>query len=101
VKAGVKVAFGTDAGVYPHGENARQFAYMVKYGLTPWQAIRSATSDAAELLGRTKEVGRIAPGLYADIIAVSGDPLADVTKLEHVGFVMKGGVVYKNDVSRK
>ena len=101
MKAGVKVAFGTDAGVYPHGENARQFAYMVKYGLTPCQAIRSATSDAAELLGRTRDVGRLAPGLYADLIAVSGDPLADVTKLERVGFVMKGGVVYKNDVSRK
>ena len=63
VKAGVKVAFGTDAGVYPHGDNAKQFAYMVKYGLTPARAIRSATSDAAELLGRSKDVGRLAPGL--------------------------------------
>ena len=101
VKAGVKVAFGTDAGVYPHGENGRQFAYMVKYGLTPAGAIRSATSDAAELLGRSKDVGRLAPGRYADVVAVSGDPLADVTTLEHVGFVMKGGVVVKDELSKK
>ena len=97
VKAGVKVAFGTDAGVYPHGENARQFAYMVKYGLAPAKAIRSATSDAADLLGRPNDLGRIAPGFYADLIAVKGDPLADVTVLENVMFVMKGGVVYKNN----
>ena len=96
VKAGVKVAFGTDAGVYPHGENARQFAYMVKYGLTPAQAIRAATSDAAELLGRSKDIGRIAPGYYADLIAVSADPLEDVKALEKVGFVMKGGKVFKD-----
>jgi imidazolonepropionase-like amidohydrolase len=99
VKAGVKVAFGTDAGVYPHGENARQFAYMVKYGLTPARAIRSATTDAAELLGRSRDVGRVAPGLYADLIAVAGDPLADVSRLERVGFVMKGGTVYKNELT--
>jgi imidazolonepropionase-like amidohydrolase len=101
VKAGVRVAFGTDAGVYPHGENARQFAYMVKYGLTPARAIRSATSDAAELLGRSKDLGRLAPGCYADLIAVQGDPLADVTQLEQVGFVMKGGVVYKDGLTKK
>ena len=101
VKAGVKVAFGTDAGVYPHGENARQFAYMVKYGCTPAQAIRSATSDAADLLGRLHDVGRLAPGFYADLIAVPGDPLADVTRLEHVGFVMKGGRVYRDGLSNK
>ncbi len=100
VKAGVKVAFGTDAGVYPHGENARQFAYMVKYGLTPARAIRSATSDAAELLGRPKDIGRIAPGYFADLIAVSGDPLEDVTVLEKVEFVMKGGKVYKDETAR-
>ena len=98
VKAGVKVAFGTDAGVYPHGENARQFAYMVKYGLTPARAIRSATSDAAELLGRPKDIGRIAPGYFADLIAVSGDPLEDVKVLEKVEFVMKGGKVYKDEM---
>lgn len=97
VKAGVKVAFGTDAGVYPHGENARQFAYMVKFGLTPAGAIRSATSDAAELIGKAKDLGRIAPGYYADIIAVSGDPLEDVTALEKIGFVMKGGAVARHE----
>lgn len=95
--AGVKVAFGTDAGVYPHGDNAKQFAYMVKYGLTPAQAIRSATSGAADLLGRSADVGAIAPGRYADLIAVSGDPLADVTTLETVPFVMKGGTVVKDE----
>src|SRR6202034_847747 len=86
VKAGVKVAFGTDAGVYPHGENARQFAYMVKYGLTPAAAIRAATSDAALLLGRSKDIGRIAAGYYADLIAVDANPLNDVKVLEKVGF---------------
>jgi imidazolonepropionase-like amidohydrolase len=95
VKAGVKMAFGTDAGVYPHGDNARQFAVMVRYGMTPAQAIRAATSSAADLIGRTKDVGTIEAGKYADIIAVDGDPLGDVRALEHVGFVMKGGVVYK------
>lgn len=99
VKAGVKVAFGTDAGVYPHGENARQFAYMVKYGLTPARAIRSATSDAAELLGRSQDIGRIARGYHADIIAVAADPLADVRALEKVGFVMKGGKVYTDELT--
>ncbi len=100
VKAGVKVAFGTDAGVYPHGDNARQFFTMVRYGLTPARAIRSATSDAAELLGRADSVGKVAPGLFADLIAVEGDPLADVTLLEHVPFVMKGGAVVKDEVKR-
>ena len=99
VKAGVKVAFGTDAGVYPHGDNARQFFYMVKYGLTPARAIRSATSDAADLLGRASSVGKVAPGLFADLIAVEGDPVADVRRLETVGFVMKGGAVVKDDLT--
>jgi len=99
VKAGVKVAFGTDAGVYPHGDNGKQFAYMVKYGLTPARAIRSATSDAAELIGRGDSVGRLAPGYYADLIAVAADPLADVRALESVGFVMKGGKVVKDDLT--
>jgi imidazolonepropionase-like amidohydrolase len=94
-KGGVKMAFGTDAGVYPHGDNARQFFYMVKYGMTPAQAIRAATSSAADLIGRTQDVGTIEAGKYADIIAVDNDPLADVRALEHVSFVMKGGVVYK------
>jgi imidazolonepropionase-like amidohydrolase len=100
VKAGVKVAFGTDAGVYPHGDNARQFAYMVKYGLTPARALRAATSDAAELLGRSGEVGRLAPGYYADLVAVAADPLEDVRALESVGFVMKGGLVVKDELTR-
>ena len=99
VKAGVKVAFGTDAGIYPHGDNAKQFAYMVKYGLTPAQAIRSATADAAELIGRSKDVGRVAPGLFADLIAVTADPLDDVRALETIGFVMKGGVVIKDELT--
>jgi imidazolonepropionase-like amidohydrolase len=101
VAAGAKMAFGTDAGVYPHGDNARQFFYMVKYGMTPAQAIRSATSDAADLLGRSKDIGSIAPGKFADVIAVSADPLADVRALENVGFVMKGGVVYKDTLTGK
>jgi imidazolonepropionase-like amidohydrolase len=96
VKAGVKMAFGTDAGVYPHGDNARQFAYMVKYGMTPAQAIRAATSSAADLIGRSADVGTIEAGKYADIIAVPADPLTDVRALEHVDFVMKGGTVYKD-----
>jgi imidazolonepropionase-like amidohydrolase len=92
VKAGVKQAYGTDAGVYPHGLNARQFKYMVAGGLTPMQAIQSATSNAAELLGWDK-VGAIAPGRFADLVAVDGDPLKDVTILEKPTFVMKGGEV--------
>lgn len=94
-KAGVKMAFGTDAGVYPHGDNAKQFFYMVKYGMTPAQAIRAATSSAADLIGRSADVGTLEAGKYADIIAVDNDPLADVRALERVSFVMKGGVVYK------
>jgi len=96
VKAGVKVAYGTDAGVYPHGWNARQFAHMVRWGLTPLQAIQSATIHAADLLGWSDRVGAVAPGLYADLIAVEGNPLEDITELERVKFVMKGGVVYKS-----
>ncbi|MGZ7080256.1 MAG: Xaa-Pro dipeptidase [Thermoanaerobaculia bacterium] len=95
VKAGVKIAFGTDAGVYPHGWNAKQFAHMVRWGLTPMQAITAATTSAADLLGWSDKVGAIAPGMFADIIAVNGDPLKDVTELERVTFVMMGGVVYK------
>jgi imidazolonepropionase-like amidohydrolase len=100
VKAGVKMAFGTDAGVYPHGDNAKQFYYMVKFGMTPAQAIRAATSNAADLIGRSQDVGTIEPGKYADIIAVQSDPLADVRALEHVDFVMKGGTVYKNPAQK-
>jgi imidazolonepropionase-like amidohydrolase len=92
VKAGVKQAYGTDAGVYPHGMNGKQFAHMVRWGMTPMQAIQSATVNAADLLGWTM-VGAIAPGKYADLVAVDGDPLKDVTLLEKIPFVMKGGEV--------
>ena len=95
--SGVKVGFGTDAAVYPHGLNAREFAVMVKLGLTPLQAIQAATINDADLLGWSDKVGVLEPGRYADIIAVEGDPLADITTLERVKFVMKGGVVYKNE----
>jgi imidazolonepropionase-like amidohydrolase len=101
VKGGAKMAFGTDAGVYPHGDNARQFFYMVKYGLTPAQAIRAATSNAADLIGRAKDVGTIETGKFADVIAVTGNPLDDVRALENVGFVMKGGVVYKDAITAR
>ncbi|WP_225205283.1 Xaa-Pro dipeptidase [Novosphingobium huizhouense] len=95
VKAGVKLSFGTDAGVYPHGLNARQFRYMVRYGMTPMQAIQSATTVSAQLLGRDKDVGALSPGHHADMIAVAGDPLADITVLENIAHVMKGGEVVK------
>lgn len=95
VKAGVRLSFGTDAGVYPHGENARQFAYMVRYGMTPMQAIQSATTSAAELMGWSKDVGALSPGHYADMIAVPGDPTADITVLQKVAHVMKGGEVVR------
>jgi imidazolonepropionase-like amidohydrolase len=95
VRAGVKMTFGTDAGVCPHGINARQFAFMVKYGMTPMQAIQSATVNAADLIGHSELFGSIAAGKSADIIAVNGDPLADIRELEHVHFVMKEGTVYK------
>src|SRR5437879_7156122 len=95
IKAGVKMAFGTDAGVCPYGTSGKQFAFMVKYGMSPMQAIQAATTSAADLLGHSKEFGSIKPGKYADVIAVSGDPLQDVSVLEHVEFVMKDGKVYK------
>lgn len=91
VRMGVKLSYGTDAGVYPHGLNARQFAYMVRYGMTPMQAIQSATTVAAALLGKSGEVGALSPGHWGDMIAVSGDPLGDVRVLETVAHVMKGG----------
>ena len=91
VKAGVRIAFGTDAGVYPHGDNARQFAYMVRYGMTPMQAIQSATIHPARLLGREKELGSIAPGKAADVIAVTGDPLTNIDVLRFVQGVIQNG----------
>jgi imidazolonepropionase-like amidohydrolase len=93
--AGVKMVFGTDGGVYPNGDNARQFATMVAWGMTPMQAIRAATVTAAEALGRSGDVGAIAVGRYGDLVGIAGDPLADVTRLQTTAFVMKGGVVYR------
>jgi imidazolonepropionase-like amidohydrolase len=98
--SGVKVAFGTDAAVYPHGLNAHEFAVMVKLGLTPLQAIQAATVNAADLLGWPGKVGSLERGAWADIVAVDGDPLQDVTTLEHVKFVMKGGEVVKNEYGK-
>jgi imidazolonepropionase-like amidohydrolase len=96
MKAGVKIAFGTDAGGFDWKVNpAKEFSSMVKFGMTPAQALKSATSSAAELLGMQSQVGTIEPGKLADIVAVPGDPLADVSAMEKVDFVMKGGVVYK------
>jgi imidazolonepropionase-like amidohydrolase len=97
VRARVKMSFGTDAGVCPHGINARQFAFMVKYGMTPMQAIQAATVNAADLIGHSELFGSITPGKSADIIAVNGDPIADIRELEHVWFVMKEGKVYKQE----
>jgi imidazolonepropionase-like amidohydrolase len=99
IKAGVKVAFGSDAAVYPHGLNARQFANYVKLGMTPVQAIQSATVSAADLLGTSDRIGSVDAGKLADIIAVDGDPTQDVRTLEKVRFVMKGGVIYKNEIA--
>ncbi len=96
VAAGLKMSFGTDAGVCEYGTSGKQFAYMVKYGMTPMQALQAATSNAADLLGHANEIGSIKPGKYADIIAVSGDPLADIRLLENVPFVMKAGKIYKH-----
>lgn len=93
--AGVKMAFGTDAGVCDYGTSAKQFAFMVKYGMTPLQAIQAATSNAADLLGHAAEFGSIKAGKFADIIAVAGDPLSDISVLENVKFVMKEGRIYK------
>jgi imidazolonepropionase-like amidohydrolase len=95
VKAGVRIAYGTDAGVYPHGENARQLPYMVRWGMTPMQAIQAATIEAARLLGWDDRLGSLAAGKYADIIAVEGDALAGLDRFMTVAFVMKGGQVYK------
>jgi imidazolonepropionase-like amidohydrolase len=94
-KAGVKIAFGTDSGVSAHGDNGKEFAYMVEGGMAPMGAIRSATLDAATLLGQTERIGSIEPGKFADIVAVPGDPIANITMMERVSFVMKNGVVYK------
>jgi len=95
VQAGVKIAYGTDAGVYPHGWNAKQFAKMVEWGMTPMGAIQASTVGNADLFGWSDRIGSITVGKFADIIAVQGDPLQNVAVLENIGFVMKGGAVYK------
>jgi imidazolonepropionase-like amidohydrolase len=99
--AGVKVAFGTDAAVYPHGLNAGEFHVYVSLGMTPLAAIQTATINASDLLGPKFLVGSLEPGKFGDVIAVDGDPTKDITILEHVKFVMKGGTVYKNDYSKR
>jgi imidazolonepropionase-like amidohydrolase len=100
LKKKVKIALGTDAGGFDWKEvnQAKEFAYYVNYGMTPMQAIRSGTVVPAELLGWSDKVGTIEPGKWADLVAVSGDPLKDITELERVKFVMKAGQVYKNEV---
>ena len=95
LKAGVRHVFATDAGIFPHGDNARQFAVMVRYGATPLQAIQMATVNAAEALGQAGDVGQVKRGFWGDLVGVQGDPLRDVTVLEKPVFVMKGGEVVK------
>ncbi|MGD0695875.1 MAG: amidohydrolase family protein [Terriglobia bacterium] len=95
---GVKIAFGTDAGPFPHGTQAKEFEYMTRFGMTNARALRAATLDAAELMGWNDRIGTVEKGKYADLIAVSGDPLSDITELERVKFVMKGGEVVRNDL---
>lgn len=96
--AGVKVAFGSGVGPFPHGTQTKEFEYLVKFGMTPPQAIRAATSEAAQLMGWQDRIGSVEPGKFADLVAVAGDPIADITELERVKFVMKGGQVYKNEL---
>jgi len=98
-RGGVRVALGTDAGVYPHGENGGEFWSMVTLGMTPIQALQAGTTTAAELMGWSDRVGSIRKGKFADLVAVKGNPLADVSLLKHVQFVMKDGVVYKDEIS--
>ena len=93
--AGVKLAFGTDAGVYPHGDNAKQFHYMVQYGMTPAEAIQAATISAADLIGRASDVGSLTAGHYADLVATTADPLRRIETLEHVDVVVKGGAIVR------
>jgi imidazolonepropionase-like amidohydrolase len=95
VKAGAKMSFGTDAGVCPYDQSVKQFAFMVRYGMTPMQAIQAATSNASDLLGHSDVIGSIKPGKFADVIAVAGDPLQNISLIEHVQFVMKDGKIYK------
>jgi imidazolonepropionase-like amidohydrolase len=96
--AGVKVAFGSGVGPFPHGTQTKEFEYLVKFGMTPPQAIRAATLEAAQLMGWQDRIGSVEPGKFADLVAVAGDPIADITELERVKFVMKGGQVFKNEL---
>jgi imidazolonepropionase-like amidohydrolase len=98
VASGVKIAFGTDVGPFPHGTQAKEFEYMVRFGMTPAQALRAATTTAAELMGWQDRIGSLEKGKFADVLAVTGDPLRDITELERVKFVMKGGQVVRNEV---
>jgi imidazolonepropionase-like amidohydrolase len=98
--AHVKIAFGTDAGPFPHGTQAVEFEWMTRYGMTPLQAIQAATINAADLMGWADQIGAIEPGKFADLIAVDGNVLEDVKPLEHVRFVMKGGAVVRNDYAK-
>jgi imidazolonepropionase-like amidohydrolase len=100
LKTGVKIAFGTDAGVFPHGTQVKEFKIYTDLGMSPMQAIATATTSAAELMGWTGKVGVVAPGSFADMVAVSGDPMKDITELERVKWVMKGGKVYKDELKR-
>jgi imidazolonepropionase-like amidohydrolase len=100
LKAGLPIGFATDAAVVPHGQNAREFAYRVRLGEAPMAAIMAATKTAAEIIGWSDRIGTIEAGRFADLIAVAGDPLRDITELERVTFVMKGGTVYKSESSR-
>jgi imidazolonepropionase-like amidohydrolase len=96
VNAGVNMVFGTDAAIYPHGDNAKQFSRMVEFGMTELQAIQASTVNSAKLLKMDKQLGQLKTGFAADIIAVKGNPLKNIATLEHIPFVMKAGVVYKN-----
>jgi imidazolonepropionase-like amidohydrolase len=96
-KAGVKFAYGTDAGVYPHGQNWEDFIYLVQDGLPPAYTLQMATINGAELLGHQDELGSVTAGTYADVVAVPGDPLQDISVMSRVNFVMKAGVVYKQN----
>ena len=100
MKTGVKIAFGTDAGVFPHGAQVKEFKIYTDLGMTPMQAIATATTSAADLMSWSGKVGVVAKGSYADMVAVSGDPLKDITELERVKWVMKGGKVYKDALRR-
>jgi imidazolonepropionase-like amidohydrolase len=100
LKEGVKIAFGTDAGVFPHGAQARELKIYVDEGMSPMQAIQAATRSAAKCIGWQDHVGTVEPGKYADLIAVAGDPLSDITQLEQVKWVMKGGAVVKDELGR-